>query len=94
MRNIRWQLLIAVGGIILVIGLLLGQTPDEQVGAPQPVRGGSYTEALVGELNRLNPVLDFYNQPDRDVDRLLYSGLVRFDDRGLPQPDLAESWAV
>jgi len=94
MRNIRWQLLIAVGGIILVIGLLLGQSPDEQLGAPQPVRGGSYTEALVGQLNRLNPVLDFHNQADRDVDRLLYSGLVRFDDRGLPEPDLAESWAV
>jgi peptide/nickel transport system substrate-binding protein len=94
MRNMRWQLLIAIGGLILVIGLLLGQTPDLHTTVPQPVRGGSYTEALVGPLIRLNPVLDISNQADRDVDRLLYSGLVRFDDRGLPVPDLAESWAV
>jgi peptide/nickel transport system substrate-binding protein len=93
MRNLRWQLLIAIGGFILVIGLLVGQTPDGISIAPEPVPGGVFIEALVGELIRLNPVLDFYNQPDRDVDRLLFSGLVRFSSTGLPQPDLAE-WAV
>ena len=94
MRNIRWQLLIAIGGLILVIGLLLGRTPDLQTAAPQPVQGGSYTEALIGAPVRLNPVLDVFNQADRDVDRLLFSGLIRFDSRGLPQPDLADSWSV
>lgn len=94
MRNIRWQLLIAIGGLFLVIGLLLGQTPDLQSSAPQPVQGGVYTEAIVGTPMRLNPVLDTYNQPDRDVDRLIFSGLVRFDGNGRPVPDLAESWSV
>jgi peptide/nickel transport system substrate-binding protein len=94
MRRIRWQLLIAAGGLILVIGLLLGQTPVSQPTDPQPVRGGAYTEALVGDLLRLNPVLDHSNQADRDVDRLIFSGLVRFDEHGLPMPDLAESWAI
>jgi peptide/nickel transport system substrate-binding protein len=94
MRHIRWQLLIALGGLILVIGLLLGQSPGSNSSAPQPVRGGTYSEALVGSLGRLNPVLDYANQADRDVDRLLFSGLVRFDSRGLPVPDLAESWSV
>ena len=53
-----------------------------------------YTEALVGTPGRLNPVLDYYNPADRDVDRLIYSGLIKFDDRGVPQADLAESWGV
>lgn len=94
MRTIRWQLLIALGGFILVVGLLMGQTPDLLSAAPQPVRGGSYTEALIGSPLRLNPVLDAANPADRDVDRLLFRGLVRFDARGAPAPDLAESWAV
>jgi peptide/nickel transport system substrate-binding protein len=45
-------------------------------------------------LGRLNPLLDWNNPADRDVDRLLFSGLFRFDERGIPQPDLAESWGV
>ena len=91
MRNIRWQLLIAAGGLVLVVGLLLGQSPRIDPSSPQPVRGGAYSEALIGNLLRLNPVLDNNNQVDRDVDRLLFNGLVRFDDHGLPKPDIAES---
>jgi peptide/nickel transport system substrate-binding protein len=94
MHNIRWQLLIAFGGLLLVVGLLLGQSPDTQAVGSQPVRGGVYVEALVGSVNRLNPVLDFYNQADRDIDRLIYAGLVRFDSSGRALPDLAEEWAV
>ncbi|MCJ7625813.1 MAG: peptide ABC transporter substrate-binding protein, partial [Anaerolineaceae bacterium] len=75
--------------------LLLGeQSTSEPLQAPEPVRGGIYTEALVGSLQRLNPVLDFHNPVDRDIDRLIFSGLLRFDDRGIPQPELAESWGV
>jgi peptide/nickel transport system substrate-binding protein len=45
-------------------------------------------------MQRLNPVLDYANPVDRDVNRLLFSSLLRFDGRGLPQPDLAEAWGV
>lgn len=94
MRELRWQILIALGGLVLVIGLLLGQSPTVQEAGPQPAVGGAYTEALIGEIVRLNPILDSANQVDQDIDRLIYSGLVRFNDRGLPIPDLAESIAV
>jgi peptide/nickel transport system substrate-binding protein len=94
MRNLRWQLLIAIGGFILVLGLLIGQTTDPTTFSPQPVSGGVHVEALIGLPSRLNPILDMFNQVDRDVDRLIYSGLVEFDARGLPQPELAERWAV
>ncbi len=94
MRPFRWQILIALGGFALVVLLLVGQGPQGPIGAALPAEGGVYTEALVGRLVRLNPLLDFANQPDRDVDRLLYRGLIDFDPRGLPRPDLAEGWSV
>jgi peptide/nickel transport system substrate-binding protein len=95
MRRIRWQLLIAFGGLILLFGYLLVQSPvEEQPSAPEPVAGGIYREALIGTVSRLNPLLDFNNQVDRDINRLLYRGLIQFDSRGIPQPDLAVSWAV
>ncbi|MCC6147428.1 MAG: hypothetical protein IT308_07665 [Anaerolineaceae bacterium] len=93
MKKLRWQLV-----IIFLTGLVVGVLLiSEQPGvfptlAPEPVRGGVYVEGLVGNLQRLNPLLDFYNPVDRDVNRLIYSGLIRFDGRGVPQPDLAESW--
>jgi len=95
MRNLRWQLLIAVGGLILVFSYLLVQAPtQETTSTPAPVSGGIYREALIGEVTRLNPILDFNNQVDRDINELLYRGLVTFDSRGIALPDLAESWAV
>ncbi len=94
MRRIRWQILIAIGGLLLILALLLQQAPEPGTPELLPQKGGSYVEGLVGSIVRLNPVLDFANQPDRDIDRLLYSGLIRFDSRGVPQPDLAENWAV
>lgn len=94
MARLRWQLIIALGGLVLIAALLLTQAPAGDQAAPEPARGGTYAEAIIGAPVRLNPVLDSYNPSDRDVDRLLYTGLVRFDDRGAPTPDLAENWAI
>jgi peptide/nickel transport system substrate-binding protein len=95
MKRLRWQLLIVFLALIAIGVLLAGQQPvTVQVFEPEPVSGGSYTEGLIGAHNRLNPVFEIYNSADQDVNRLLYSSLVRFDDRGLPQPDLAESWGI
>lgn len=96
MKKLRWQLLIIfVTGLAVGI-LLLGEQPKpiSPLTTPEPVKGGVYTEALVGSLLRLNPMLNFYNPPDREVSRLIFSGLIRFDSNGAPQPDLAESWGV
>jgi peptide/nickel transport system substrate-binding protein len=93
-RAYRWQILIALGGFILLVALLVTQGPPGTIGEAVPVEGGAYTEALVGEISRLNPLLDDSNQVDRDIDRLIYRGLVSFDGRGLPQPELAEGWSV
>ena len=96
MKRFRWQILIVLLALAAIAVLLLGQQPVLQPIAPEvkPATGGIYTEAMVGSLSRLNPVLDFYNPPDRDLDYLLYSGLLRFDARGLPQHDLVESMGI
>jgi len=96
MKQLRWQILVVVVALGIVAVLLLSQQTPSITGSilPQPEQGGIYTEALIGSLGRLNPLLDYNNPPDRDVDRLLFSGLVRFDERGLPRADLAEAWGV
>jgi len=95
MKKFRWQLLIIfLTGIVVGI-LLLSQQPDAAPGeTTEPVKGGFYTEALVGSLQRLNPMLDFGNPADRDIDRLIYSRLITFDERGSAVGDLASGWGV
>ncbi len=95
MKRLRWQLLIVFLALVAIGVLLVGQQPvTVQPLAPEPVTGGSYTEGLIGEFSRLNPILAFYNPADRDINRLLFDSLVQFDDRGLPQPVIAESWGI
>jgi peptide/nickel transport system substrate-binding protein len=96
MKQLRWQILVVVVALGIVAVLLFSQQTPSITGPilPQPEQGGVYTEGLVGSLGRLNPLLDWNNSADRDIDRLLFSGLVKFDPRGLPQADLAEAWGV
>lgn len=97
MKKLRWPILIvilaltAIGVLLLTRQSTLPPIIPEEV---QPVTGGVYIEGLVGKISRLNPLLDLYNSVDHDIDRLIYSSLIRFDDRGLAQGDLAESWGI
>jgi peptide/nickel transport system substrate-binding protein len=97
MKKLRWQLLVVVLALAAIGALLLSQ---QQVSLPgiepvdEPVAGGVYTEAILGSLGRLNPVLDYYNSADYDIDHLLFSSLVRFDSRGLPYYDLAQDMGI
>ena len=96
MRQLRWQILVVLVTLGIVAVLLFSQQSPVTTGPilPQPEQGGVYTEGLVGSLGRLNPLLDWNNPADRDVNRLLFSGLIRFDEHGLPQSDLAEGRGV
>ncbi len=94
MKKLRWQILVVAVTIVIVALLLLSQQPVSVITLPEAAPGGIYTEALVGSMGRLNPMLDWNNSADRDVDRLIFSGLMRFDSHGLPQPDLADAWGA
>lgn len=96
MKKIRWQLVIIfLTGLVVGI-LLLSDTSNGpiQMFESQPTMGGIYREGLVGNIQRMNPLLSFYNNADQDVCRLVYSGLIKFDNRGLPVSDLAAGWAI
>ncbi|MFN8433005.1 MAG: peptide ABC transporter substrate-binding protein [Anaerolineales bacterium] len=94
MKRLRWQILVVAVTLVIVALLLLSQQPVSVVTLPQAAPGGIYTEALIGSMGRLNPMLDWNNSADRDVNRLIFSGLIKFDSRGLPRPDLIDSWAA
>jgi peptide/nickel transport system substrate-binding protein len=96
MRKLIWQLVIVVFALAAIAVLLISQQPTQSPVAPEiaPTSGGVYSEGLIGSFNRLNPVLDYGNQVDRDIDRLIFSSLFRFDDRGLPVNDLIESMGI
>ena len=94
MKQFRWQIIIIfITGLIVGLLLLSEQTGFRLV-SPVPARGGSYAEALIGNFQRLNPVLDYYNPADRDVNRLIYSSLIKYDEKGLPKADLAAEWGI
>lgn len=96
MKQLRWQILVVVVTLGIVAVLLFSQQSPVATGPflQQPEQGGIYTEGLVGSLGRLNPLLDWNNSADRAVNRLLFSGLIRFDEHGLPQADIAKGWGV
>jgi peptide/nickel transport system substrate-binding protein len=96
MKKLRWQILIAIIAVGAVALLLFGQRidPVTTTTTGQQQSSGIYVEGLVGSPLRFNPLLDHYNQVDRDIDRLIYSQLIRFDSWGNPQPDLAQSFGV
>ncbi|MBN2045592.1 MAG: peptide ABC transporter substrate-binding protein [Anaerolineales bacterium] len=97
MKNFRWQILIAVIALLAVAVVLLsqsqvGETITQIIEPAAP--GGVYVEGLVGTPSRFNPLLDEYNQVDQDVNRLVFSRMIRFDSWGNPQPELAESFGA
>ncbi len=91
-----WQIVIVVVALAAIAVLLFSQQPTLLPVTPEvvPSSGGVYSEALIGSFNRLNPVLDYTNPADQDVGRLIFSSLLRFDDRGLPVNDLVESMGI
>ena len=62
MKRLRWQILIVILALGAIAVLLFSQKPvvtETVFEAPEPVAGGTYSEALIGEYVRFNPVLDF-----------------------------------
>ncbi len=93
MNNIRTQIVIAITGLALIGFLLYTQSLGLLVSV-SPASGGTYVEGVIGEPRDLNPLLFSHHGPDRDITKLVYAGMLKFDGSGHPTPDLAESWAV
>jgi peptide/nickel transport system substrate-binding protein len=59
----------------------------------QPVAGGIYTEGILGSFTNANP-LYATNQVDRAVSRLLFPGLLTYNEKNELVGDLAKTWNV
>ena len=58
-----------------------------------PAQGGTYVEAIPESPHNFNPVLST-NDADRDATRLIFSSLLKYNERGELAPDLASSYDV
>lgn len=84
-----WGLVASVGllGIMQQLG---GLSRLSQLSVP--LSGGSYSEAAVGTIQNLNPLLP-ETAAAADVNKLIYNGLTRYNSRRQIVPDLA-TWEV
>lgn len=54
---------------------------------------GVFAEGFVGHIRSLNPLFVDLNDADRDISRLIFSGLIKYDPKQKNfLPDLAEKW--
>ncbi len=81
--------------VVLLTGSLVAQNRalSSYYQTPQPIPGGTYTEGVLGSFTNANPIYatDLVNA---SVSRLLFSGLLRYDDQNHLVGDLAESWTT
>lgn len=78
----------AIGIVWLGILLVLNHSIEA------PAVGGRYVEAEVGSPQYINPIFANVNDVDLDITRLVYSGLMRYDEKNRLIPDLAASYEV
>ena len=87
---VGWWLLV----LIVLVGLGLQVRGLIRAGTVLvPLQGGSYSEALVGTIKTLNPILPD-GSASADATKLIFSGLTRFNTNGQLEPDIAQSWTI
>lgn len=77
-------------------------SPTPLISQPQPTQSSflfgdgipTYREALVGNVQRLNPLLAGLNPVDQDITALIFEGLIRINQYGEPEPALAREWVI
>ena len=93
--DIRWQALLALVGLALVLMLLSYQVQSAALcTAVVPAAGGTFIEGIVGRPLSLNPLLSDPYPVDRQLSGLVFDGLVRTEADGTVAPALAESWVT
>lgn len=93
--DIRWQVLLALSGLALVLMLLSYQVQSAALCMVSvPATGGTFIEGIIGRPQYLNPLLSDNYPVDRELTSLIFEGLVSFDEAGQAVPALAEAWSV
>jgi peptide/nickel transport system substrate-binding protein len=92
-RSGRWIFL-----IVLLLGVLgfigLWYLVPQDTAEVEPDFGGDYVEGITGVPARINPFFAGENSVDATLASLVFSGLTRLDEHGVPFPDLAQTWTI
>lgn len=93
--DIRWQLLLVVICLGLVVSLLSYQIQSAGLCTTRiPSTGGRLGVGMVGRPDKINPLLGTSNPVDQELINLIFDGLMRYDETGMPVTSLAQSWHV
>lgn len=84
-------LILAFSGVLFGLAGIVGIYIHLTVSVPE--NGGTYSEGLLREPRTINPLYATLDS-ERDISRLIYSGLLTYDGEGQRVPDLAERYDV
>ena len=88
-RHLILVFLVVILGCVIAIPI----TTYFHFTTPIAASGGSISEGIVGEPRHINPLLS-QTDADRDLVKLIYSGLFKYNEDGKLVPDLAKSYEV
>ncbi len=90
-QEMRFFLLLIV--IVFASGITLVSRLYLQMTIPVPRVGSSYTEGMLGDPRAINPLYASHDT-DRDISRLIFSGLFTYNGSGVIELDLADNLDV
>jgi peptide/nickel transport system substrate-binding protein len=80
--------------LLLIVGVIFqARALESSYLTLQPAAGGTYAEGMVGNFTNANP-LYASNTVDSSVSRLVFSGLLKYNQNNQLVGDLAERWQV
>ncbi|MDP2935312.1 MAG: ABC transporter substrate-binding protein [Dehalococcoidia bacterium] len=87
-----WSTVVLLGvAILLPLLLIISVTTSTRTVAQA---GGEHVEGIVGSPLYINPLLASFNEADKDLASLVFSGLTRINGKGEAAPDLARDWTI
>src|SRR3989344_511805 len=91
----RAEILVLIVLVLIALVSFLGILTEinKKFGVETPAFGGALREGISGNPRFMNPLLA-QSDADRDMVSLLYTGLLRYDQNGEPQPALAEKYEI
>lgn len=88
----RWVMRGAIAILLIAFTIVLARFfADHLVSRPRD--GGTYREAIIGQARLINPVLAI-TDADKDLSRLIYAGLLMYNEQGALTGDLAEKFEI
>ena len=81
--------------LVIILGSIIAVPISSYMHFTTPVaaKGGSASEGLIGEPRHINPLLS-QTDADRDLVKMIYSGLFKYNEDGKLVPDLAKSYEI